>query len=110
MAAQSKDHADGTETKDATKVIKISDADNDISVLTSKTQGELLAPLVQERHKSKSAAGNQIASGSMPLVSGLTANATPTGATGTAPVAAEGLSITSSTSTKGRVDGRPGGK
>jgi hypothetical protein len=38
------------------------------------------------------------------------ANATPTGAIGTAPVAAEGSTIPSSTGTKGRVDGRPGGK
>ncbi len=110
MAAQSKDQADGAGTKDATEVIEISDADDDISVLTSKTQDELLTLLVQERCKSKSAAGNRVASGSMPLISGLTADATPTGATGTALVAAEGLLIPSSAGTKGRVNGRPGGK
>jgi hypothetical protein len=110
MAAQSKDQADGMGTKDANKNIEISDADNDISMLTSKTQDELLALLVQERRKSKSAAGNRVASGSMHLVSSLTANATPTGATRTAPVAAEGSSIPSSAGTKGRVNGRQGGK
>ncbi len=99
MAAQSKDQADGTGTKDVIKVIEISDTDDDISVLTSKMQDELLALLVQERHKSKPAAGNRVASGSMPLVSGLTANATPTRATWTAPVGAEGLSIPSSAGT-----------
>jgi hypothetical protein len=106
MAVQSKDQADGVGTKDATKFIKISNADDDISMLTSKTQDELLALLVQEQRKSKSAAGNRVA----PLVSGLTTNATPTGATGTAPVMAEGSSIPSSASTEGRVDGRLSGK
>ncbi len=88
-AAQSKDQVESTGTKDATEVIKITKNNNDISRLTSKTQDELLALLVQERHKSKSAVGNRVASSSKPPISGLTANATPTGATGTAPVAAE---------------------
>jgi hypothetical protein len=110
MATQSKDQADGMGTKDTTKFIKISDTDNDISVLTFKMHGKLLTLLVQERRKSKSAAGNRDASGSMPLVSSLTANATPTGATGTGPDAAERSSIPSSAGTKRRVDGRPGGK
>jgi hypothetical protein len=110
MAAQSKDQADGMGTKNATNFIEISNTDNDIHVLTSKMQDKLLALLVQERHKSKSKAGNRIASSSMPLVSGLTANATPTRATGTAPIAIEGSLIPSSAGTEGRVDGRPGGK
>ena len=110
MAAQSKDQADGAGTKDATEVIEISDADDDISVLTSKTQDELLTLLVQERCKSKSAAGNRVASSSMTLVRSLTANATPTGANRTAPVAAEGSQITPSAGTEGRVDGRPSSK
>ncbi len=101
MAAQSKDQVDGMGTKDPTKFIKISDADNDISVvLTSKTQDELLTLLVQERCKIKSAAGNRVASGSMPLVSSLTVDATLIGAIRTAPIAAEGLSIPSSAGPK----------
>jgi hypothetical protein len=100
----------GTGTKDTTAVIKITDDDNDISVLTSKMQDKLLALLVQERHKNKSAAGKRVASGSTPPISSLTANATPTGANGTAPVAAEGSTIRISTGTEGRVDDRPGSK
>ena len=110
MAAQSNKQEKGTRTKDATAVIKITDDNDDINMLTSKTQDKLLALLVQERRKNKSAVGNRVASGSTPPVSSLTTNATPTRANGTAPVAAEGSTILSSTGTKGRVDGRPGGK
>jgi hypothetical protein len=92
---------------DKAKAIEIvNDNDND-SVLTTKTPDELLALLLQERRKSKSAIGRRAASGTNPLVSGLTTNATPAGATGTAPVSAEGSQIPPSTGNKGRVDGGP---
>jgi hypothetical protein len=110
MAAQSNKQEKGTGAKDATAVIKIIDDNNNISVLASKTQDKLLALLVQERRKNKFAVGNRVASGSTPPVSSLTANATPTRANGTAPIVAEGSTIPSSTGTKGRLDGRPGGK
>ncbi len=93
-----------------TKVIKIVDNNNNVSILMTKTQDELLALLLQERRKSKSAIGRRAASGTNPLVSGPTANATPAGATGTAPVSAEGSQIPPSTGNKGRVDGRPVGE
>jgi hypothetical protein len=89
------------------EVIEIADNDDDVSVLTTKTQDELLALLLQERRKGKYAIGRRAASGTNPLVSGPTANATPAGVTGTAPVAAEGSQISPSTGNKGRVDGRP---
>jgi hypothetical protein len=105
MKAPSKDQG-----AEEAEVIKIVDDDKDVSVLTTKTQDELLALLLQERHKSKSAIGRQAAFGTNPLVSGPTANATPAGATGTAPGAAEGSQIPPSTGNKGRVDGGPVGK
>jgi hypothetical protein len=92
------------------KVIKIVDGNNNVSILTMKTQDELLALLLQERQKSKPAIGRRAASGTNPLVSGPTANATPAGATGTTPIAAEGSQIPPSTGNKGRVDGGPVGK
>jgi hypothetical protein len=110
MAAQSNKQEKETGTKDATAVIGITDDEDDISMLTSKMQDKLLTFLVWERCKNKSAVGNWVASGSTPPVSSLTADATPNGANGTALVAAVGSTIPSSTSTEGRVDGRPGGK
>jgi hypothetical protein len=92
------------------KVIEIVDNDKDVSVLTTKTQDKLLALLLQERQKSKSAIGRRAASGTNPLVSSPTANATPAGATGTAPIAAEGSPIPPSTGNKGRVNGGPVGE
>ncbi len=71
------------------KAIKIADNNDDVSVLTTKTQDKLLALLLQERRKSKSAIGHWAASRTNSLVSGPTTDATPAGATGTAPVAAE---------------------
>jgi hypothetical protein len=109
-AAQPKDQVEGTRAKDTTKVVEITKNDNHISMLTSKTQDELPTLLAQERSKSKSTVGTRVASGSESPVSGLTANATPTGVSRTAPVVAEGPSIPPSTGTKGRVDGRPGSK
>jgi hypothetical protein len=91
-------------------VIKIIEDYNNVSVLTSKTQDELLAILLQERQKSKLATGRRAFSGTNPIVSGPTANATPARVTGTAPVTAEGLQIPPGTSNKGRVDGGLGGK
>ncbi len=104
-----KPHSKDSGAKEA-KVIEIVDVDNDVSVLTTKTQDELLALLLQERQKSKLAIGRRDASGTNTFVSGPTTNTTPAGATGTAPVAAEGSQIPPSTSNKGRVDGGPVGK
>ena len=96
-------------SKDALEVIE--DNDNDkVSLLLSKTEDGLAAPIVQEQRRSALAAGNRVASGSTPPVIGLTADATPAGATGTVPSTAEGSLILSSTGPKGSVDGRPGGK
>jgi hypothetical protein len=94
---------------DESDVIEIVVNDNDISVLTTKTQDELLALLLQERLKRKSTIGCRAASRTNPLVSGPTANTTPAGATGTAPVAAVGLQIPTGASNKGRVNGGPVG-
>jgi hypothetical protein len=91
-------------------VIKIFDDDDNVSALRTKTQDEFLALLLQERRKSKSAIGRRAASGTNPLVSGLTANANPAGATRTALIAAEGSQIPPSTGIEGRVDGGPVGK
>ncbi len=82
---------------DATAVIKVVDND-DSSVISSKMQDGLAA-----------AGGDQAASGSTPPVIGLTAEATPAEATGTAP-AAEGSPIPSVPGQVGSVDGRPGGE
>jgi hypothetical protein len=92
------------------EVIEIVDDDDDVSVLTTKTQDELLALLLQERRKSKSAIGRRAASGTDTLVSGPTADTTPAGKTGTAPVAAEGSQVPESTGKEGRVDGGPVGE
>ncbi len=108
----------GTNTKPPSKdqgtekaaVVEIVDNEDDVSILTTKTQDELLALLLQERQKSKSAIGCRAASGVDICASGPTANATPAGVTGTAPIAAEGSQIPTSTSDKGRVDGRRVGK
>ena len=83
---------------DTMTVIEVAD-DAEVSVISSKTQDGLVA-----------AAGPRVATSSMPPVVGLTANATPAGATGTAPVAVEGPMIPSNTSPDGSVDGRPGGE
>jgi len=101
-------------TKDKTdeevEVIAIVDDDDDVSVLTTKTQDELLSLLLQERRKSKSAIGRRAASRTDSLVSSPTADATPAGVTGTAPVAAEGSQTSDSTGNEGRVDGGPVGE
>ncbi len=94
---------------DESDVIKIIDDDNDISVLTMKTQDKLLALLLQERQNRKSAIGHRAASGTNPLVSVPTTNTTPAGATGTAPIVAVGSRIPTGASNKGRVDGGPVG-
>ncbi len=107
----------GTNTKaqlreqgaDELDVIEIVDNDNDVSVLTTKTKAKLLALLLQERQKRKSTIGHWAASRTNPLVSGLTANTTPAGATRTAPGAAVGLQIPTGASNEGRVDGGPVG-
>ncbi len=98
-----------TISKDASEVIEVNN-DDEVSLLSSKTKDGLAAPVVQERSSSAHAAGNWVASGSTPPVIGLTANATPAGATGTVPVTAEGSSILPSTGPDGSVDGRPGGE
>ena len=73
--------------------------DDEVSIISSKTQDDLAA-----------AGGTQVASGSMASEIGLTAEPTPAGATGPAPVAAEGSPIPSGTGQVGSVDGRPGGE
>ena len=110
MALQSKDQGKGMAPKDIAKVIEINIYEDNISLLTTKTQDKLLILFVQERRKNKSTSSSCVASGSKPPVSSLTANATPARATGTAPVAAEGLQITPSIGIEGRVDGRPSSK
>jgi hypothetical protein len=90
-------------------VIKIVDNGNDVSIPMTKTQDKLLALFLWERQKRKSAIGPRAASGTNPLVSGPTANTTPAGATGTAPVAAVGLQIPTGASNEGRVNGGPVG-
>ncbi len=107
---QPKDQVEGMGAKEAAKAIKITKKDKDISVLTPKMQEVLPALLAQKRSKRKSTVSTRVASGSNSPVSGLNANATSAEATGTALVAAEGPSIPPRTGTKGRVDGRPGGK
>jgi hypothetical protein len=98
-------HAQTTNNK-ATEVIESIDDDN-VSILLSKTQDKLAADTTQ-RCKSVTTAGNRIATGSRPPVIGHTVNATPAGATGTRPVAAEGSPIPASTGTNGSADGGPG--
>ncbi len=95
--------------KEATEVIKLTD-DDDVSILFSKTQDELVALVIQERCRSMLAAGTWVATSSRSLAIGHTVDATPAGVTGTVPVAAEGSPILSSTGTNGRVDGGPSGK
>ena len=82
----------------ATEAIEVVD-DDDVSVISSTTQNGLAA-----------AGGIRVASGSTPSDIGLTAEATPAGATGSVPVAAEGSPIPSGTGQVGSVDGRPGGE
>jgi hypothetical protein len=82
---------------DTTAVIDVVE-DDDGSVISSKTQDGLAA-----------AGGVRVASGSTPLVIGLTTEATPAKATGTAPVA-EGSPISPVPGQGGSVGGRPGGE
>ena len=103
----------GTNMKPPTKdkneeeaeVIEFVDDDDNVSLLTTKTQDELLALLLQERQKGKSAIGRRAASGTDTLVSGPTTDDTPAGETETAPIAAEGSQTSNSTGNEGRVDG-----
>ena len=98
-----------TTNKEATEVIELTDDDN-VSILSSKTQDDIIALIVQEWRRSMLAAGTWVATCSRPPAIGHTANATPARATGTVPVAAEGSSILPSTGPNGSVDGRPGGE
>jgi hypothetical protein len=95
--------------KEVTEVIELTDVNN-VSILSSKTQDNLVALVVQERRRSMLTAGTRVATGPRPPAIDHTANATPAGATGIVPVAAEGSPISSSTGTDGSVDGGPGGK
>jgi len=81
-----------------TEAIEVVD-DDDVSVISSKTQDGLAA-----------AGGIRVASGSTPPVVGLTAETTPAGATGSAPVAEEGSLIPSGPGQVGSVVGGPGGE
>jgi hypothetical protein len=91
----------GTETG---TVVEIVDNDNGVSILTSKTQD------LNERQRSTSAISCRAASGVNSCASGPTANATPAGANGTAPIAAAGSQIPACTGNDGRVDGGPVGE
>jgi len=94
---------------DKSDVIEIIDNDDDVSVLTTKTQDKFLALLLQERQERKSAINHRAASWTNPLTSSPTANTTPAGTTGTSPIAAVGLQIPTGASNKGRVNGGPVG-
>jgi hypothetical protein len=85
-------------------VVEIFDNDSGISVLTSKTQD------LNERQRSTSAIDHRAASGVNSCASGPTANATPAGANGTAPIAAAGSQIPACTGNNGRVNGGSVGK
>jgi hypothetical protein len=76
-------------------VVEIVNNDNGISILTSKIQD------LHERQRSTSAIGCRAASGVDSCTSGPTANATPAGANGTAPIAAAGSQIPACTSNNG---------
>ncbi len=58
MGPQSKDQEKDTVSKKTAEVIKINHNGEVISILTSKTQKELLAFIVKERRKSKSSIGS----------------------------------------------------
>ncbi len=73
-------------TKEYVKKYAVFWGGDDISVHMSKTQEELLALPIQERHKSESTVGSRVASDPKHPASGLTADATPAGANGTAPL------------------------
>jgi hypothetical protein len=105
MKARTKDKNDGD-----SEVIEIANEEDNVSVLTTKTQDELLALLLQERRKSKSVISRRAASGTDTLVSGPTANNAPAGETGTTRVAAKGLQIPTDTGNEGMVDGGPARK
>jgi hypothetical protein len=98
-----------TTGKGATMAIELSNDDN-ISILTSKTQDDTDALVKQEQRRSTRSAGDQVATGSRPSAIGPTANATPAGVTGLGPVAAEGSQIPLHTSTDGSTVGGPGGQ
>jgi hypothetical protein len=85
-------------------VVEIVDNDDDISVLTSKTQD------LNERKRSTSAINPRAASGVDSCASGPTADSTPAGANRTAPVAAAGSQIPACTGNNSRVDGGPVGE
>jgi hypothetical protein len=86
----------GTETG---TMVDIVDNDDGISILTSKIQD------LNERQRSTSAIGRRAAPGVDSCASGPTANAAPTGANETAPIAAAGSQIPACTSNDGRVNG-----
>ncbi len=75
--------------KEATEVIELTD-DDDMRVLSSKTQDKLVALVVQEWRRSMLAAGTRVATSSRSPAIGHTVDATPAGATGMVPIAAEG--------------------
>jgi hypothetical protein len=91
----------GTETG---TVVEIVDNDNGVSIFTSKTQD------LNERQRITSAISRRAASGVDSCASGPTADATPAGANGTAPIAAAGSQIPACTGNNGRVDGGPVGE
>jgi hypothetical protein len=98
-----------TTGKGVTTAIELSD-DDDVSILMSKTQDDTDALVEQKQRRSTCSAGDRVATGSRPPAIGPTANATPSGATGLGPVAAEGSQIPLHTGTNGSTVGGPGGQ
>ncbi len=98
-----------TTGKGATTAIELSDDDN-VSILTSKTQDDTDALVEQEQRRSTRSPGDRVATGSRHSAIGPTADATPAGATGLGPVTAEGSQIPLHTGTDGSTVGGPGGQ
>jgi hypothetical protein len=98
-----------TTGKGATTAIELSD-NNNVGILMSKMQDDTDALVEQEQCRSTRSAGDRVATGSRPSAIGPTADATPAGATGLGPVAAEGSQIPLHTGTNGSTVGGPGGQ
>jgi hypothetical protein len=87
--------------KGATEITDLAD-DDEVSILTAKTQDDTGIPATLEQHGGTCSTGDRVRPGTSPPAIGPTADATPAGATGSGPVAVTG--------TEGSTDGGPGGK
>jgi hypothetical protein len=81
-----------------TAAIELSD-NNNVSIIESKTLDDTDAHGMQEQRRRTRSAGDRVATCSRPPAIGPTAEATPAGATGLGPIAADGSTV-----------GGPGGK